>query len=256
MKTFKNRIKHFWFMGLFISVVTIIAASPVMAAIATELRANEEGLYVQYDLGILGGSKEILLGPGDPMTEIFAIKKLISIEAAVTDINLEENKIQIRAKISSLFFKQEPIEVPIALPFGSFGIYADFKDRQFVPLEGHDIEASLLLSKLQMQYGVNVNLGDIFEGQWEGEATPENNTVHEVIVNPADGSTMAEIDLTLKRTSKFFTVLQYDISLTPQENVLSSMEGGIQNPQDISGKILLPNGTYHIWADLDMFNLQ
>jgi hypothetical protein len=67
---------------------------------------------------------------------------------------------------------------------------------------------------------------------------------------------MAEIDLTLKHISKFFTVLQYDISLTPQENELSSLKGGIQNPQAISGKILLPNGTYHIWADLDMYNLQ
>lgn len=253
METFKNKKIRAGFIGLIISLIT---ASPVMAAIATEMRANEEGLYVQYDLGILGGSGEVILGPGDPLTEIFAIKKLISIEAAVTDINLEENKIQIRAKISSLFFKQEPIEVPIALPFGSFGIYADFRNRQFIPLEGHDIEASLLLSKLQMQYGVNVNLGDIFEGQWEGEATPEDNTIHEVIVNPADGSTMAEIDLTLKHISKFFTVLQYDIYLTPQENEFSSLEGGIQNPQAISGKILLPNGAYHIWADLELLQLE
>jgi len=253
MKTFKNKIMRLGFIGLFIS---LILASPAMAAIATELRANEEGLYVQYDLGILGGSKEIMLGPGDPMTEIFAIKKFISIEAAVTDIIPEENKIQIRAKISSLFFKQEAIEVPIALPFGSFGIYANFRDRQFIPPEGHDIEVSLLLSKLQMHYGVNVNLGEIFEGQWEGEATPEDNTIREVIVNPADGSTIAEIDLTLKHAARFFTVLQYDISLTPQVNEPSSIEGRQQNPQAISGKILLPNGTYHIWADLDLFNLE
>jgi len=256
MKTFKNRIMHFWFMGLVISVITIITASPAMAAIATELRANEEGLYVQYDLGILGGSKEILLAPGDPMTEIFAIKKLIAIEAAVTEIIPEENKIQIRAKISSLFFKQEAIEVPIALPFGSFGIYADFRERQFIPPEGHDIEASLLLSKLQMQYAVNANLGDIFQGHWEGDATPSDNTIHEIIVNPADGSTVAEIDLVLKHASKFFTVLQYNISLAPQQNELSSMEGKQQNPQAISGKILLPNGAYHIWADLDLLNLE
>jgi hypothetical protein len=256
MKTFKNKIMHFWIVGLFLSVITMITASPAMAAIATELRANEEGLYVQYDLGMLGGSKEILLAPGDPMTEIFTIKKLISIEAAVTDIIPEENKIQITAKISSLYFKQEPIEVPIALPFGSFGIYADFRNRQFIPLEGYDIEASFLLSKLQMQYGVNVNLGEIFAGQWEGEATPENNTVHEVIVNPADGSTIAEIDLTLKHAARFFTVLQYNISLTPQESQSSSLEGMHQNSQAISGKILLPNGTYHIWADLDLLTLE
>ena len=253
METFKNKKIRAGFIGLIISLIT---ASPVMAAIATEMRANEEGLYVQYDLGILGASGEVILGPGDPLTEIFAIKKLIAIEAAVTNIIPEENKIQISAKISSLLFKQEAIEVPITLPFGSFGIYTDFRDRQFISPEGHDIEVSVQLSKLQMHYGVNVNLGEIFEGQWEGEATPEDNTIHESIVNRADGSTMAEIDLTLTHAARFFTVLQYNISLTPQENELSSLEGGIQNPQAISGKILLPNGTYHIWADLDMFNLQ
>ena len=255
MNTFKNKTMGFWFMGFFIAVIAIITASPAMAAIGTELRANEDGLYVQYDLGILGGSKEVMLGPGDPMTEIFAIKKLISIEAAVTDIIPEENKLQITARISSLFFKQEPIEVPIALPFGSFGIYADFRNRQFIPLEGYDIEASLLLSKLQMQYGVNVNVGEMFSGQWEGEATPENNTVHEVIVNPADGSTIAEIDLTVKQAAKFFTVLQYNISLPPQESQ-SSMEAAQQNPHAVSGKVLLPNGTYHIWADLDLVTVE
>ena len=103
---------HLWFTGLFISLI-IITASPAMAAMGTELQANEEGLYVQYDLGILGGSKEILLGPGDPMTEIFAIKKLISIEAAVTDINLEENKIQIRAKNRASFLNRKPLKFPL-----------------------------------------------------------------------------------------------------------------------------------------------
>ena len=249
----KNKIMRSGIIGLFIS---LILASPVMAAIATEIRANEEGLYVQYDLGRLGGSREIVLGPGDPMTEVFAMRKLIAIEAAVTDIIPEENKLQIRVKISSLFFKQEAIEVPIALPFGSFGIYADFRERRFIPPEGHDIEASLLLSKLQMQYGVNVNLGEIFDSHWEGEATPDDNTIHEVIVNPADGSTVAEIDLTLKYAATFFTILQYNISLAPQENVLSSSEGAKQDPQAISGKMLLPNGAYHIWADLDLLNLE
>ena len=253
METFKNKKIRAGFIGLIISLIT---ASPVMAAIATEMRANEEGLYVQYDLGILGGSGEVILGPGDPLTEIYAIKKLISIEAAVINIIPEENKIQISAKISSLLFKQEAIEVPITLPFGSFGIYADFRDRQFISPEGHDIEVSVLLSKLQMHYGVNVNLGEIFEGQWEGEATPEDNTIHESIVNPADGSTMAEIDLTLTHAARFFTVLQYNISLTPQENELSSIEGKQQNLQAISGKILLPNGAYHIWADLDLLQLE
>jgi hypothetical protein len=75
-------------------------------------------------------------------------------------------------------------------------------------------------------------------------------------VNPADGSTMAEIDLTLKHAARFFTVLQYNISLTPQENELSSIEGKQQNLQAISGKILLPNGAYHIWADLDLLQLE
>jgi hypothetical protein len=71
METFKNKKIRAGFIGLIISLIT---ASPVMAAIATEMRANEEGLYVQYDLGFLGGSEEVILGPGDPQTEIFAIK--------------------------------------------------------------------------------------------------------------------------------------------------------------------------------------
>jgi hypothetical protein len=253
MNIFKNKKMRLGFIGLFMSLLT---ASPVMAAIATEVRANEEGLYVKYDLGLVGSSREIIIAPGEPMAEIFSIKRFITIEAAVTEKLPEENKIHISAKLSGLLFKNGAIEVHVALPFGSFGIYTSFRERQFIPLQNHDIETSLLISKKQTQYAVNINLGEFFDSHWGGGATPSDNTIHGIIVSPIDGGTVAEIDLMLQYASKFFTIILYDIALATQENELSTMEGIEQNAQDISGKILLPNGAYHIWADLDLSNME
>ena len=252
MKELK-KILYFNFVVLF---VALLAGTPARAALNIEMQADQEGISVHYDMGLPGGSRALVLVPGDPLKEIFAVKQLIRLEAMITNMVPEEHKIEIRAKISSRFFPEGAIEVPLAIPFGSFGIYANFKNRQFIDPEQHDIDVSLLLSKLHMRYAVGVDLGELFSGQWEGTATPFDKTIRETIVNPADGSIVAEIDLTLQRVSYFFTVFQYAVFLGSLENNLVAMDEEKQTPQAISGMILLPNGSYHLWADLDSLHLE
>lgn len=248
MKGLKNKIICFNFIVLFLA---LISTAPSQAALNIEMKAGQEGLSIQYDRGFPSGSKEIVLVPGDPMKIIFAISHVVRLEAMITNVVPEEHKIEIRAKISSRFFQEGAIEVPLAIPFGSFGLYAHFRGHQFINPEHHDIEVSVLLSKSHVRYAAAVDLGELFYGQWEGTATPFDNAIHESIINPADGNPIAEFDLTLKYVSKFFTVIQYDISLTPLVNDRSSGVEETQNPQTLNGIILLPNGFYHLWADFD-----
>lgn len=253
MKGLKNKLLFFNFSVLF---VALLAGTPVRAALNIEMQAHQEGISVQYDMGLPGGSRALVLVPGDPLKEIFAVKQLIRLEAMIINMVPEEHKIEVHAKISSRFFPEGAIDVPLAIPFGSFGIYVNFKKRQFIDPEHHDIDVSLLLSKLHMRYAVEVDLGEFLYGQWEGAATPFDNTICETIVNPADGRTVAEIDLKLQHVSYFFTVFQYAVFLGSHEDNLVAKDEEKQTPQAISGTILLPNGSYHLWADFDSLHLE
>ncbi|MCP4715020.1 MAG: hypothetical protein GY868_07875 [Deltaproteobacteria bacterium] len=86
--------------------------------------------------------------------------------------------------------------------------------------------------------------------------------IHEEVENPFGEGLLAEIDLELEHVNKFITMVTYDIAIN-----IPGMPGAAQfPPQDdmehgddpnggqpgLRGTIPIPNGSYHIWFDLDL----
>jgi hypothetical protein len=236
-------------------VLSMLTATHCMAGLYAEVRADAEGLYLNYDLGSLYGSKEVSLAPGALPEEIFSMAGVITVEAAITEITTEPAMVKLLVTASGSICQDGPVEIPIAVPFGGYGAYAGFLERKIIPLENHAIDAAFLLTRLKTDYAVTCNLESLFSGHWEGTATPENNTIHEVVINPLDNSTMADVTLVLNYDSPYFTGIDYTIILNkpqPGEDEIFAADESSTTPETITGTVLVPNGAYHIWADPDL----
>ena len=234
MKCFRPQ----WFvLALAAGMLTLAAASDAMAKFSIEAQASEEGLQIKYSSGLK--EKEIDLAPGDPPAEI-SIGKIATIEVSVLEVTAD-NTVLVHLVVDIPLSGQPPTEVDLPLPFGEFGASIDIGGKKFIPAEGYPIEASLLLTRLQTKYDIAVDLQPLFSDHWQGTKTPSDNVIHEKIINPmGDGS----IDITLELGYSFsFTKITYSI-------VIASGEGGQLAPQ--TGTIPVPNGSYHIWADIEM----
>ncbi|MCX5895571.1 MAG: hypothetical protein NTZ51_07060 [Proteobacteria bacterium] len=234
MKCFRPQ----WFvLALAAGMLTLAAASDAMAKFKIEAQASEEGLQIKYGSGVK--EKEIDRAPGDPPAEI-SIGKIATIEVSVLEVT--EDTVLVHLVVSIPLSGQPPTVVDLPIPFGEFGVEIDIGGKKFIiPVGGYPIEASLLLTRLQTKYDIAVDLQPLFSDHWQGTKTPSDNEIHENIVNPmGDGS----IDITLVLDYSFsFTKITYTI-------VMDSGEGGQPVPQ--TGTIPVPNGSYHIWADIEM----
>ena len=121
------------------------------------------------------------------------------------------------------------------IPFGDYGLYYSLFERQFIPIGDHKLEISALFTRLTTQYDVNINLEPLFSGHWLGTKNSVDNTIHETIENPLDGSTF-DITVELDYKSTCFT----NVTLTIGKN-----DGQPGTPMQFP----VPNGTFHIWAD-------
>ncbi len=239
MKCFRPQ----WFvLALAAGMLTIAVASDAMAKFSIDAQASAEGLQITYSLGLI--KDKIDLVPGDSPTEI-PIGKIATIEVSVLEVTADTVLVHLAVSIS--LPGQPPIEVvdpvDLPIPFGAFGVEIDIGGKQFIPVKGgYPIEASLLLTRLKTEYDIAIDLQPLFSDHWQGEKTPSDTVIHENIVNPmGDGS----IDITLDLSYSFiFTKITYTI-------VIDSGEGG-QTAPPITGFIPVPNGSYHIWADIKM----
>jgi hypothetical protein len=249
MQVIKLKLLFFILAALCMSLSQPQDARSAMSAL---LRANNEGLYISYNLEPLYAGKEVTLAPGDPLVEVFAINGIIKAEMGVTEITTEPNKVTVSLVLSGTMIGQQPTSMLIPVPFGEYGAYVDFMGREFISLMNHEIEASALLTRLKTDYAITCAMEPLFSGHWEGMATPADNTIHEMILSPIDNSTVADITLMLKYGSPFFTRIEYSVVLNPPASFSNALNGMEKTLEPISGTIMVPNGTYHIWADPDI----
>jgi hypothetical protein len=223
--------------GIFIAILfCVVFTTPAAAKITAEIRADEAGLYVNYDLWILGKSQSTLTPGSQPL--VIPVLGVATIELSVLEVQADNKIITVRAKASAPTIGSQPVETDLPVPFGNYGVYYSLFQRQFIPIGDHKIELSALLTRFTTQYDVNINLEPLFSGHWSGTKNPADNTIHETIENPLDGSTF-DITVELDYKSAYFT----NVTLIVGES--AGMPG---TPMQFP----VPNGSFHIWADFEL----
>jgi hypothetical protein len=220
--------------GAFIATVLCFAfTAPAAAKISAQITASDAGLYVNYDLWIIGKNQSTLKPGSQPL--VIPILGLATIELSVLEVQADTRIIKIHAKASAPAFDIPAVETDLPVPFGDYGLYYSLFERQFIPIGDHKLEISALFSRLTTQYDVNINLEPLFSGHWLGTKNSVDNTIHETIENPLDGSTF-DITVELDYKSIYFT------------NVTLTLGGNAGQP-GMPMQFPVPNGTFHIWAD-------
>ena len=191
---------------------------------------------MNYDLWVIGKNQSTLTPGSQPL--VIPVLGLATIELSVLEVQADTKMIKIHAKASAPAFGIPAVEADLPVPFGDYGLYYSLFQRQFIPIGDNKVEISALLTRLSTQYDVNINLESLFSGQWQGTNNPANNTIHQTVENPLDGSTI-DITAVLEYKSTYFT----NVTLTIGNN---------GSPASSPMQFSLPNGTYHIWADFDL----
>jgi hypothetical protein len=223
--------------GIFIAaLLCLVLSAPAAAKINAEIRADEAGLYVNYDLWLLGKSESTLTPGSQPLA--IPVLGLATIELSVLAVQADAKIITIHAKASAPAISLQPFESDITVPFGDYGVYYSLFERRFIPIGDHKIEISALLTRFTTQYDISINLEPLFSGHWLGTKSPADNIIHETIENPLDGSSF-DITLGLDYKSTYFT------------NVALTIGGNAGQPV-VPLQFPVPNGTFHIWADFEL----
>ena len=225
--------------GIFIAVLLCLAfTSPAAAKISAEIRADDAGLYVNYDLWILG-KKQATLTPGSQPL-VIPVLGLATVELSVLEVQTDSKTIKIHAKASAPSFGIPGVEMDLPVPFGDYGLYYSLFEHRFIPIGDNKVEISALLTRLSTQYDVNINLDPFFSVSWQGTNNPANNTIHQTVaVETPLGSSTYDITAVLEYKSAYFT----NVTLT-------ILKDGA--PTGTIPPFPLPNGTYHIWADFTL----
>ncbi len=223
--------------GVFIAtLLCLVFTAPADAKLNAEITADEAGLYVNYDLWVLGKNQSTLTPGSQPL--VIPVLGLATIELSVLDVQTDTGIIMIHAKTSAPAFGIQPFEADLPVPFGDYGIYYSLFERRFIPIGDHKIELSALLTRFSSQYDVNIDLEPLYSGHWLGTKNPADNIIHETIENPLNGSTF-DITLELDYKSAYFT------------NVAVTIGGAVGQPV-APLQFPVPNGTFHIWADFEL----
>jgi len=223
--------------GIFIAALfCLVFTAPANAKISAELRADAAGLYVNYDLWILGKSQATLTPDSQPLA--IPVLGLATIELSVLDVQADAKIVTIHTKVSAPAFGPEPVEADLPVPFGDYGIYYSLFERKFIPIGDHKIEISALLTRFTTQYDINIDLEPLFSGHWLGTKNPADNIIHETIENPLDGTTF---DITIELEYKCAYITNMTLTI-----------GGLAGKSVEPLQIPVPNGTFHLWADFEL----
>lgn len=226
--------------GAFVVLVFCLAfTTPAAARISAQLTASDAGLYVDYDLWILG-KKQTTLTPGSQPL-VISILGLATIELSVLEIQADAGILKINARASASLFGIAPVAADLPVPFGDYGVYYSLFERRFIPIGDSKVEISALLTRFTTEYDVAINLEPLLTGRWTGTKNAADNIIHEVVENPLDDSTL-DITIALDYASVCFT----NVTLT------IAKDGAPASPM---GPFPVPNGTFHIWADFELSEL-
>lgn len=223
--------------GACIVIVLCLAfTAPAAARISAQLTASDAGLYVDYDLWILG-KKQTTLTPGSQPL-VISVMGLATIELSVPEIQADAGILKINARASAPLFGIAPVDADLPVPFGDYGVYYSLFERRFIPTGDSTVELSAVLTRFTTEYDVTINLEPLFTGRWTGTKNAADNIIHEVVENSLDDSTL-DITIALDYASVYFT----NVTLT------IAKDGAPAGPM---GPLPVPNGTFHIWADFEL----
>jgi hypothetical protein len=261
MMLFKKIMNALFISGIiFLSIFTQAQAD---ASIKIEVNSGEEGFFLKYFIPGIGWENIKLEQPGDSDTITIRtmMVKIADVELTLNEITSNPPFVNLHYVISSQFFTDgdnETIEGDIPVPFGNFGTVLKINGKKLAPTGDSTLDASFLFKKDETKYDVSINCPlDIFgtklnfDQDLKGQATPSDNLIHEQILNPVDESVMVEINIEVGYESPLFTVLNYEIVPNiPSPDIEEGEEDSVIPP--IEGTIKMPNGSYHIWADMDV----
>lgn len=256
MNDFKKSLIKIFSIAILITFAFLSQADAAIR-IKADFSASEDGFSLSYDIPIIGRGNIKLEDPGD--TDSIDVRilfiKLAEVELSIKGITTDPDVVNLHYVASTPFVPGEALEGDIPVPFGSalFGAVINLMGKVFMPTGGYDVDVSVLLTNDETRYDIQVNLEGLLQESFEGEATSSDNEINEQIINPLDGSVLANIDLVLDYTSRFFTTISGDISVCPPSFGGSEENGDNGNckhllPPELS--IPVPNGSYHIWIDL------
>ncbi len=234
-------------------LIGLVFIAPAQAAIRANasLTADEDGLSLSYMIPIVGIGTVNLTKAGDTDTINirFLTINIADVELELLAINADNETLDLQVSATTPLTPEEPFESIITVPFGTaeLGVVANLLGQLFMPVGNHDIDISVLISRLRTRYEANVDLPPIVEDlQLEGQAV--DNQVDIEIPDVADLSFILE-------PGNLFTQVTYSFKVQVPEIPGGGEGEGVPDlgiPPIEGGPVVVPNGSYHIWIDLDM----
>lgn len=252
MRKFKEQLVKILCISLFALIIQGAYRAQAALPIKFSASAGESGVTIDYNIPFIGIGNVALEEPGTSQTVNLAILsfQLATIELTLNAITLEPPSVNVHYAITSPF-TQVP-ESDISIPFGEIGAVLNVFGK-LPPLKqgNNNVEAVLLMKKNKLQYDIEANLPEIIIDSWAGKAIPGNNEIHEKITT-ADGSQLADVNLTFDWSLPLVTNVTYDITIaTPVPEGMDNSTIAVPPVQLKGGPIPVPNGSYHVWFNIN-----
>ncbi len=252
MRTFSKKIACIMSCALVAGLFCVTQADAAIRA-GGSFTADETGVVLDYNIPVVGFGRVDLPGVGatDSITVRLAGVKLADVDLELIAINTDNETVDVQFSAQSPLAPGRTIDGVIPVPFGSveFGAVLNIMGRLFIPIGDHDVDISVLISRFRTKYAAVVDLPPIVD-DFEVEGLAQDNEISIEIPN------LATLNFTLEPGAAF-TQVTYSIELDlPAPEMPDMPEGGeipeITIPPIEGGPIAIPNGSYHIWFDLDI----
>lgn len=259
MKNFIKKALKIFSIAVLLAAAFLPAAD---AAIRLEVQAGEDGFSLKYNIPVIGRANVSLESPGesDTLTLRIMAVKLAEVELTLNEITTAPDIVSLHYVVSSRFMPgTEVIEGDIPIPFGDFGVTINLSGKKLIPTGDSNIDVALLLANEKTDYDININIELNILGQelqitesFSGSATPDDNLIHEQVLSPLDDSVLMDINIEVQYPNGPFTVLNYEIVSSIPSFEETQEDDDAENGGLLEGSITVPNGSYHVWADLDL----
>jgi len=236
----------------------------VARAFSIEAEVGEEGIKIEWDRG-LRGKDTIEITPDNPWKK--NILGLMYIKISINEITEDPPVVDTKFYFKLYYPYEFEQEIDLPISFGSFGIEASFFRRELAPVQdSNKIDISILSGLSKFQYDIKLDLGEIINDRWDGEATPSNNRITEEVVIDISGLpdlplppdvTVPEVirlDITsiLVFTIGRFTLTGVMLDIYGDDNLIISIPVDIPYLGILSAlPIPLLKGSFHLWFNAE-----
>lgn len=243
----------------------------VAKAFSIVIEVGVDGIIIEFDKG-LGGKDTIEITPDKEFSYMVKISDLdlMYIEISINEITEDPPVVDTKFYFKQFYPSEFENEVDLPIPFGSFGIESSFLNRELALVqESNEIDIAILSGLFKFQYDIKLNLGEIVNDRWGGEATPSNNKITEQVVintgalfdfpNPPDITLPDEIRLDITWIPVFtigrFTLAGFMLDIYGDDSLIFSIPGSIPYFGEIFPTspvpVPLPKGSFHLWLDTE-----